>query len=82
MSFIEIFKDNNDWNEKTIIGACSFVVLVLFAGLDLITGFYGKELIVSDTILQSFMILTLGSFGIASAENIFPINNKKCNCKK
>ena len=58
MSFIEIFKDNDDWNEKTIIGACSFVVLVLFAGIDLATGIYGKELVVSDTILQTFMILT------------------------
>jgi len=82
MSFIEIFKDNNDWNEKVIIGACSFFVLVLFAGIDLVTGIYGKELIVSDTIFQAFVIITLGSFGIASVENIFPSNKKACDCKK
>ena len=26
--FIQIFKDTNDWNEKTIIGFLSFAVMV------------------------------------------------------
>ena len=29
MGFREIFKDNNDYNEKTIIGFLSFAVMVL-----------------------------------------------------
>lgn len=82
MSFIEIFKDNNDWNEKVIVGACSFFVMVAFATIDLVTGIIGTELVISDTIFQAFVIITLGSFGIASAENMFPSNKKSCDCKK
>ena len=26
-----IFKDNNEWNEKTIVGFIAFLVMVLFA---------------------------------------------------
>ena len=28
MSWKEIFKDNNDYNEKSIIGFCAFVIMV------------------------------------------------------
>lgn len=62
--FYSIFKDGNEWNEKSIIGFMAFAVMVLFALFDLGTGFCGKELIISDTIYNSFVWITLGSFGI------------------
>ena len=34
-NFISIFKDGNDWNEKSIIGFLAFAVMVLFAMVDL-----------------------------------------------
>ena len=40
-----IFKDNNDWNEKSIIGFIAFLVMCLFAFADLITGYVGKDLV-------------------------------------
>ena len=49
----------------------------LFATVDIITGILGKELVHSDTIFNSFVIVTLGAFGIAEAGAIF--NNKKEN---
>ena len=67
-SFYSIFKDGNDWNEKSIIGFMAFAVMVLFAIVDLVTGFMGKELIISDTIYSSFVWVTLGSFGINGIE--------------
>jgi len=68
MSFKEIFKDDNTWNEKTIIGFMSFAVMVLFALADIVTGALGKDLVVQEFIYNSFTIITLGSFGIAGLE--------------
>lgn len=65
MGFIkEMFKDNNDINEKNVVGFASFAVMVIFAAADIITGFFGKDLMVQEFIYNSFVIITLGSFGI------------------
>ena len=71
MAFTNIFKDDNTYNEKTIVGFSSFAVMTVFAIVDIITGVWGKELIISDTIFNSFLIMTLGSFGIDGATKIF-----------
>jgi hypothetical protein len=63
-NFVSIFKDGNDWNEKSIIGFIAFAVMVLFAIVDLGTGLMGQELVITDTIYNSFVWITLGSFGI------------------
>lgn len=68
MSFIEIFKNNNDYNEKTIIGFMSFAVMVIVMIADVVTGWVGKDLPVNDFIYNSFVFVTLGSFGIAGLE--------------
>lgn len=62
--FIEIFKDSNDWNEKTIIGFIAFIIMILIAFADVITGWFGKELVIHEYIYESFAIITLGCFGI------------------
>ena len=71
MSFTKIFKDDNNKKKKTIVGFSSFAVMTVFAIVDIITGVWGKELIISDTIFNSFLIMTLGSFGIDGATKIF-----------
>lgn len=71
MAFKDIFKDENDINEKSVVGFVSFAVMVLFAFADIVTGFIGKDLVVQEFIYNSFVIITLGSFGIAEAGKIF-----------
>ena len=71
MAFKDIFKDNNIFNEKNIVGFASFAIMAVFAAADVITGFMGKELVISDTIFNSFVIITLGSFGIDGVTKIF-----------
>jgi hypothetical protein len=71
MAFWDIFKDNNEWNEKTIVGFLSFTVMSITAIADVVTGIMGNELIISDTIFNSFVIITLGAFGIAEAGKNF-----------
>jgi|TARA_R100000081_G_scaffold69420_1_gene36599 hypothetical protein len=68
MSFKEIFKDTNDWNEKTIIGFLSFSVMVIVMLADVITGAMGMDLPINEFTYNSFVITTLGSFGIAGIE--------------
>lgn len=67
-AFIDIFKDDNSWNEKTIIGSISFLVMIIVAIIDIATGLFGYELLVHEFIYNSFVIVTLGSFGIAGIE--------------
>ena len=71
MAFKDIFKDDNDINEKSIVGFASFAIMVLFAFADIITGFIGKDLVVQEFIYNSFVIITLGSFGIAEVGKVF-----------
>ena len=75
--FKNIFNDKNDINEKSVVGFASFAVMVIFAGVDIITGFYGKELVIQDYIYNSFVIITLGSFGIAEVGKIFGKNKNE-----
>lgn len=67
----DLFKDSNDINEKSVVGFASFVVMVLFAVIDLATGYFGKDLVINEFIYNSFVYIVLGSFGIAEAGKIF-----------
>ena len=71
MAFKDIFKDSNDLNEKNIVGFASFAIMALFAAADIVTGILGQELVIDDTVFNSFVIITLGSFGIDGATKIF-----------
>ena len=71
MAFKNIFKDDNDINEKSVVGFASFTVMVIFAAADIVTGFFGKDLVIQEFIYDSFLFITLGCFGIAEAGKIF-----------
>ena len=69
--FTDIFLDDNDVNEKAIIGFISFGLMTIFGLCDLVTAFYGQDLVISDTIYTSFVVVTLGAFGISEAGRAF-----------
>ena len=62
MGFFSIFKKSNDYNEKTIIGFLSFLVMVGAIVVDLVTGYLGKPLELNEYIFDAFMYICLGSF--------------------
>jgi len=68
MAFKEIFKDENDINEKSVVGFSAFAIMTLFAFVDLATGYFGKDLVINELIYNSFVFVTLGCFGIAGLE--------------
>jgi len=76
MAFRDIFKDSNDLNEKTIVGFASFAVMVVFAIVDIASGTLGKDLVINEFIYNSFLIITLGSFGIAEIGKIWGKNQR------
>lgn len=77
--FNTLFKDNNDINEKSFIGFLSFVMMVVFALADIITGSMGKELVIQDFIFNAFLWMTLGCFGIASVDKFINKKNESNN---
>lgn len=66
----EIFRKDNQVDEKAVVGYLSFVVMCLFALADIATGIFGIELAISNFVFGSFVTLTLGSFGISGAEKL------------
>ena len=63
-----IFKDDNNWNEKTIVGFIAFIVMCVIMAADLITGWFGEDLVINEFIYNSFVFIVLGCFGIAGVE--------------
>jgi hypothetical protein len=77
MKFLkELFDDGNTINEKAVVGFIAFFMLVIALGVDLITGYFGNPLVINEFIFDGFMVIVLGSFGIASVDKWM---NKKDN---
>lgn len=69
---IDLFLDDNDINEKSIIGFISFALMTVFGITDLVTALlWDMDLKVSETIYTSFVVVTLGAFGISEAGRAF-----------
>lgn len=64
----EIFKDNNNWNEKSIVGFIAFTIMVLVMLADVISGYAGKDLVINEFVYDSFVWVVLGTFGVSGVE--------------
>jgi hypothetical protein len=63
-----MFMDDNDINEKSIVGFGAFIMMMICLGVDIWTGFHGQEMPINQFIYDGFLWITLGSFGIASVD--------------
>ena len=70
-----LFRDSNDINEKSVVGFAAFIMMVITLLVDIATGISGRELPIHEFIFDGFMVITLGSFGIASVDKF--INAKR-----
>jgi len=77
--FHDLFNDSNSINEKAVIGFAAFIMMVVFAVADIVTGALNKPLLVNEFIFDSFKILTIACFGIASVDKWI---NKKGDSKE
>ena len=65
---MNIFKDNNDWNEKAIVGFIAFAIMCLIMVADLVTVWFEKDFMINEHVYDSFVWVVLGSFGISGVE--------------
>lgn len=63
-----IFKDDNDWNEKSIIGFVAFLLMCIIMIADLVTGWVGRDLVIKEFVYESFVWIVLGCFGISGLQ--------------
>lgn len=68
MKFLNIFKDDNEWNEKAIVGFIAFIIMCVIMIADLVTGWIGQDLVINEFVYDSFTFIVLGCFGIAGLE--------------
>ena len=77
--FWTMFDDNNSINEKAVVGFIAFIVMILFAFVDIGTGIVNKPLLINEFIFNSFQVITIACFGIASVDKWI---NKKHNTEE
>ena len=65
---MEIFKDNNEWNEKSVVGFIAFAIMCVIMIVDLITGWLGRDLMINEFVYVSFVLVVIGCFGISGLE--------------
>jgi hypothetical protein len=75
--FRELISDDNNINEQAFVGVVSFFAMLAVLLVDVVTGAYGKELIIKEFIYDGFLILTISAFGIKVAGNIINKKDKK-----
>ena len=65
---MNIFKDNNDWNEKAIVGFIAFAISCLIMVADRVAVWFEKDFMINEHVYDSFVWVVLGSFGISGVE--------------
>jgi hypothetical protein len=71
----QLFNDSNNINEKSVVGFMAFIMMIIFAVADIVTGYLGQDLVINEFIFNSFLWLVLGSFGIGSIDKF--VNKSK-----
>ena len=66
--FCKLFSDNNNINEKAIIGFFSFFIMIIIAIVNVYTAYKGIDFEIHEYIYESFVIIALGSLGIGSID--------------
>ena len=75
--FHDLFNDHNSINEKAVIGFMAFVMMCIFALVDIVTGAMNKPLLINEFIFDSFKFITIACFGIASVDKFINLTKGK-----
>ena len=75
--FKNLFDDSNTINEKSVVGFTAFVMMVVTLIADIVTGIMGKTMPIHEFVFDGFMVIVLGSFGIASVDKWINKKDKK-----
>lgn len=64
----EIFRDDNEWNEKSIIGFVAFMFLLVILFIDVVFAISDNELELSKNVYDILLWLVIGCFGISGIQ--------------
>ena len=56
---VKMFMDENDINEKSIVGFAAFIMMVICLGIDIYTGFYGMKFPINEFVFDDVGINAL-----------------------
>jgi hypothetical protein len=72
-----MFSDKSDINQKAVLGLVSFVLMMLYALADIVTGMFGVKLVIDPIVFNGLMYTSLTMCGITGVEAIFGNKNIK-----
>lgn len=74
---LRMFSDKSDINQKAVLGFVSFVLMVLYALVDIVTGAVGVTFVIEPIVFNGLMYTALTMCGITGVEAIFGNKNIK-----
>lgn len=74
---LRMFSDTSDINQKAVLGLVSFVLMVLYALADIITGVMGITFVIEPIVFNGLMYTALTMCGITGVEAVFGNKNIK-----
>jgi hypothetical protein len=74
---LRMFSDKSDINQKAVLGLVSFVLMMLYALADIVTGMFGVKLVIDPIVFNGLMYTSLTMCGITGVEAIFGNKNIK-----
>jgi len=79
---LRMFSDKSDINQKAVLGFVSFVLMVLYALVDIVTGAVGVAFVIEPIVFNGLMYTALTMCGITDVEAVFGNKNIKGNESK
>ena len=70
MSWKNIFRDDNEFNEKSIIGFIAFMILCVLFFIDFVFTIGGNIYEIDDSIYDTLLWIIIGCFGISGIEKL------------
>ena len=74
---LRMFSDKSDINQKAVLGFVSFVLMVLYALVDIVTGAAGITFVIEPIVFNGLMYTALTMCGITGVEAVFGNKNIK-----
>jgi fucose permease len=74
---VRMFSDTSDINQKAVLGFVSFVLMVLYALADIVTGVMGITFVIEPIVFNGLMYTALTMCGITGVEAVFGNKNIK-----
>ena len=74
---LRMFSDKSDINQKAVLGLVAFVLMVLYALADIVTGVMGIAFVIEPIVFNGLMYTAMTMCGITGIEAVFGNKNIK-----